>query len=75
MEPVRRRPGTLFETRHCQIECAESSLVLMSFTYAIFVAGSSAHAARSLALAKGIDVVLIDEAGEGDRTTFGADDV
>lgn len=75
MEPVRRRPETLFETRHCQIECAESSLVLMSFTYAIFGAGSSAQAARSLALAKGIDVVLIDEAGEGDRTTFGADDV
>ena len=47
----------------------------MSFTYAIFGAGSSTQAARSLALAKGIDVVLIDEAGEGDRTTFGADDV
>jgi len=46
----------------------------MSKPYAIFGAGLSALAARRLALAEGRQVVLIDEAGRGDRTTFEAGD-
>lgn len=47
----------------------------MSTSYAIFGAGLSAQGARRLARAKGFEVVLIDEAGQGDQTTFEADDV
>jgi UDP-N-acetylmuramoylalanine--D-glutamate ligase len=47
----------------------------MSKYYAIFGAGLSAQAARRLALAKGLSVVLIDEAGEGDQTSFEASDL
>lgn len=46
----------------------------MSKPYAIFGAGLSAQAARRLALAEGCEVVLIDEAGGGDRTTFESSD-
>ena len=47
----------------------------MSNHYAIFGAGLSAQAACRLARAKGLSVVLIDEAGEGDQTTFEASDL
>ena len=47
----------------------------MSKQYAIFGAGLSAQAARRLAKAKGLSVVLIDEAGEGDQATFEASDL
>ena len=47
----------------------------MSKQYAIFGAGLSAQAARRLAEAKGLSVVLIDEAGEGDEATFEASDL
>ena len=47
----------------------------MSKEYAIFGAGLSAQAARRLAKAKGLSVVLIDEAGEGDEATFEASDL
>ena len=47
----------------------------MSKTYAIFGAGLSAQAARRLAQAEGHAVVLIDEAGSGDQTTFEAADL
>jgi len=47
----------------------------MSKPYAIFGAALSAQAARRLAQAKGFDVVLVDEAGEGDQTTFEACDL
>ncbi len=47
----------------------------MSKYYAIFGAGLSARAACRLAQAKGLSVVLIDEAGEGDQTTFEASDL
>ena len=47
----------------------------MSKHYAIFGARLSAQAARRLAEAKGLRVVLIDEAGEGDQTTFEASDL
>ncbi len=47
----------------------------MSKPYAIFGAGLSAQAARRLAQANGHDVVLIDEAGGGDRATFEAADL
>lgn len=46
----------------------------MTKTLAIFGAGLSAQAARRLASAKGFQAVLIDEAGQGDRTTFEAGD-
>jgi UDP-N-acetylmuramoylalanine--D-glutamate ligase len=48
---------------------------LMPKPHAIFGAGLSAQAARRLALAKGLEAVLIDEAGEGDQSTFVAADV
>ena len=44
----------------------------MSKRYAIFGAGQSAQAARRLANHEGLEVVLIDEAGGGDRATFDA---
>ncbi len=47
----------------------------MSKHYAIFGAGLSAQAACRLARAKGLSVVLIDEAGEGDQATFEASDL
>lgn len=47
----------------------------MSKHYAIFGAGLSAQAACRLARAKGLSVVLIDEAGEGDQATFEAYDL
>ena len=47
----------------------------MSKHYAIFGAGLSAQAACRLAQAKGLSVVLIDEAGEGDQATFEASDL
>ncbi len=47
----------------------------MSKQYAIFGAGLSAKAARRLAKAKGLNAVLIDEAGEGDQATFDASDL
>ena len=47
----------------------------MSKKFAIFGAGLSAQAARRLAEAKGLSVVLIDEAGEGDQATFEASDL
>ena len=47
----------------------------MSKHYAIFGAGLSAQAACRLARAKGLSVVLIDEAGEGDRASFEASDL
>ena len=47
----------------------------MSKQFAIFGAGLSAQAARRLAEAKGLSVVLIDEAGEGDQATFEASDL
>ena len=47
----------------------------MSKQFAIFGAGLSAQAARRLAEAKGLSVVLIDEAGEGDEATFEASDL
>ena len=47
----------------------------MSNNYAIFGAGLSAQAASRLARAKGLSVVLIDEAGEGDQATFEASDL
>jgi UDP-N-acetylmuramoylalanine--D-glutamate ligase len=47
----------------------------MSKPYAIFGAGLSAQAARRLAQAKGLKVVLIDQAGAGDRDTFELCDV
>ena len=47
----------------------------MSKQYAIFGAGLSAQAAHRLAQAKGLSVVLIDEAGEGDQATFEASDL
>ncbi|WPJ94889.1 UDP-N-acetylmuramoyl-L-alanine--D-glutamate ligase [Coraliomargarita algicola] len=42
---------------------------------AIFGAGQSALAARRLANHHDLETVLIDEAGQGDRATFGADDL
>jgi UDP-N-acetylmuramoylalanine--D-glutamate ligase len=47
----------------------------MSKHYAIFGAGLSAQAACRLARAKGLSVVLIDEADEGDQATFEASDL
>jgi UDP-N-acetylmuramoylalanine--D-glutamate ligase len=47
----------------------------MNEIYAIFGAGMSAQAARRLVLSLGFSVVLFDEAGEGDRTTFVEDDL
>ena len=47
----------------------------MSKYYAIFGAGLSAQAACRLARDKGLSVVLIDEAGEGDQATFEASDL
>lgn len=47
----------------------------MSKSYAIFGAGLSAQAARRLARAKGLEAVLIDQAGEGDESTFATADL
>ena len=43
--------------------------------YAIFGAGQSAQAARRLARHHDLEVVLIDEAGQGDRAVFEAHDL
>jgi UDP-N-acetylmuramoylalanine--D-glutamate ligase len=47
----------------------------MSKPYAIFGAGLSARAACRLAESKGIEVVVIDEAGLGDQRTFDRSDL
>ncbi|MDQ8195606.1 UDP-N-acetylmuramoyl-L-alanine--D-glutamate ligase [Coraliomargarita sp. SDUM461004] len=47
----------------------------MSKPYAIFGAGLSGQAARRLAHSQGIETVLIDEAGQGDRSHFEAADL
>ncbi|MGZ0708394.1 UDP-N-acetylmuramoyl-L-alanine--D-glutamate ligase [Coraliomargarita sp. W4R53] len=47
----------------------------MSITYAIFGAGLSAQAARRLAASQGLETVLFDDAGQGDRSAFEAADV
>jgi len=47
----------------------------MSKPYAIFGAGLSGQAVRRLAQAKGLEVLLIDQAGQGDQATFEASDL